>query len=105
MSWKAEDWDQLMETLEQEECLLADGFELALIGVTEGVNPVAVYDVNRMLYVLVHRDDMTEEEAREYLDYNVISAYVGEKTPVFMVLDWARACTIVQDPSIPVSDT
>jgi hypothetical protein len=98
MSWQAEDWDDLMLTLEEEECLLADGFELALIGVTVGSNPVAVYDTNRMLYVLVHRDEMTEEEAREYLDFNVINAYVGEKTPIFVDLDWVRACTLIQDP-------
>lgn len=101
MTWQAEDWDELMVILEEEECLLADGFELALIGVTEGSNPVAVYDINRMLYVLVHRDEMTAEEAREYLDYNVINAYVGEKTPIFIDLDWVRASTLAPDPPQP----
>ena len=100
MSWKAEDWDELMESLEQEECLLADGFELALIGITTGVEPVAVYDINRMLYVLVHRDEMSADDAREYLEFNVLSAYVGNKTPIFIDLDWTRACTLVQDPKI-----
>jgi len=91
-----------MESLEEEECLLADGFELGLVGITTGTNPVAVYDINRMLYVLVHRDGMTDEEAREYLDFNVLSAYVGEKTPIFIDLDWVRACTLVQDPEIMI---
>jgi hypothetical protein len=27
---------------------------------------------------------MTEEEAQEYFDYNIIGAYVGERTPCFL---------------------
>lgn len=89
--------DTLIELLEQEECLTADGFDGALIGISCGVNPVAVYDVNEMLTILVKRDRMTFEDAKEYLDFNVIGAYVGEKTPLYIDLDRVRACAFRQD--------
>ena len=35
--------DVLMSALEDNECLIADGFDDALIGISAGMNPVAVY--------------------------------------------------------------
>lgn len=87
-------YDDLMEALEENECLLADGFESALIGITMGINPVAVYDINRMIECLFRKEDMTPEDAREYIEFNVIGAYVGEKTPIYIDLDFGRACDI-----------
>lgn len=87
-------YDQLMESLEENECLLADGFDSALIGITEGINPVAVYDINRMIECLIRKEEMTPEDAREYIEFNVVGAYVGEKTPIYVDLDFGRACDI-----------
>ena len=101
MTFTSDDWDPLMEALEEEECLLADGFDLALIGITCSPHhgePVAVYDKNKMVSVLVNRDGMTDMEALEYLDFNVFGAYVGEKTPLFIDMDFMRACALMQDP-------
>lgn len=92
---KNDDW--LLQALEENECLLADGFDSALIGITSGINPVAVYDINQMLTILVKRDKMNMEDALEHLDFNVIGGYVGEKTPIYMDLDKIRACAYVQD--------
>jgi len=92
---KNEDW--LLQALEENECLVADGFDSALIGITSGINPVAVYDINQMLTILVKREKMNVEDALEHLDFNVIGAYVGEKTPIYMDLDKIRACAYVQD--------
>ena len=68
---------------EENECLLADGFEDALIGITEGMNSVAVYDYDSCVHILTEQD-MSYDEAVEYMDFNVTGAYVGEKTPVFV---------------------
>ena len=78
------------EVAEQfEGMLLADGFESALIGFgTRFTHPVAVYDYDRCVRVLVERDAMTEEEAVDYLEFNTTGAYVGESTPVFV--RWRR---------------
>jgi hypothetical protein len=68
--------------------LLADGFEDAFIGVAMrfGWNePVALYDYEKCIRTLVARDGMDREGAEEYFSYNVIGAWVGDQTPVFVV--------------------
>jgi hypothetical protein len=66
--------------------LLADGFEDAFIGVVEsfGSEPKACYSLEDCEEILCSRDNMTFEEAVEYLDFNVTQAYVGEHTPAFI---------------------
>tara|TARA_R100000388_G_C7205558_1_gene140807 strand:- start:672 stop:941 length:270 start_codon:yes stop_codon:yes gene_type:complete len=77
------DKEQLMEILAEEECLTADGFEDALVGCTYGANVVAVYDINKMIEILVE-EGIEYDDAVEFLDYNVVGAYVGEKTPQYI---------------------
>jgi hypothetical protein len=66
-----------------EELLIADGFDDAIIGVSEDGNHV-VYDSGKMVGILVERDGMTYEEAREFLEFNTFCAYVGEHTPQYV---------------------
>ena len=74
-----------MEEEFESEALLADGFEEALIGIgIQFNNEVAVYDYEKCVKVLMERDKMELGEAIEYMDYNVLGAYVGENTPVFI---------------------
>jgi formylmethanofuran dehydrogenase subunit E len=77
------DKEHLMEILAEEECLTADGFENALVGCTYGGNVVAVYDINKMIEILVD-EGMEHEDAVEFLDFNVVGSYVGEKTPLYV---------------------
>ena len=78
-----ERWEELMDIYDG--CLMADGFEEALIGFGTRFNsPVTIYDLNKCISVLVERDGMSYEEAQEHMDYNVLGAYVGEETPVFI---------------------
>ena len=77
------DKEHLMEILEEEECLTADGFEDALVGCTYGANVVAVYDINKMVEILME-EGTDYEDAVEFLDYNVVGAYLGEKTPLYI---------------------
>ena len=72
-----------MEILEEEECLTADGFDIALVGCTYGANVVAVYDIDKMIETLID-EGLEWGEAAEFLEYNVVGAYVGEKTPKYM---------------------
>lgn len=65
--------------------LMADGFEDALLGIgTRFSWPVAIYDYEKCVAVLVLRDGMTQDEAEEFIEFNVTGAYVGENTPVFI---------------------
>tara|TARA_R100001509_G_scaffold141372_1_gene96415 strand:- start:138 stop:404 length:267 start_codon:yes stop_codon:yes gene_type:complete len=75
--------DHLMEILEEEESLTADGFDDALIGCTYGANVVAVYDIDKMIEILME-EGLDWDEAAEFLDFNVVGAYVGEKTPKYI---------------------
>jgi hypothetical protein len=69
------------------EALLADGFEDALIGVVQrcGTNPLALYSYSKCVEILMDRDEMDYEGAVEYMGYNVLGAYMGENTPMFMM--------------------
>lgn len=67
--------------------VLADGFEPAFVGLAMRFGwerPVAVYDREACIRVLVERDGMTYEGAVECFDYNTLGAWVGEQTPIFV---------------------
>jgi hypothetical protein len=71
-----------------EEALVADGFEDAIIGVAERCSQPAlvVYDAARCIEILVAQG-MTHDEAVEYFYFNTLGAWVGENTPLFL---WRR---------------
>lgn len=83
-----------MEVLAEEECLLADGYEDALIGCTAGINTVAVYEVGKMIQIRMEEDEMSYDEAVECIEFNTIGAHVGEKTPLFVNLDLDRVAKL-----------
>jgi hypothetical protein len=70
--------------MESNRTLLASGFEDAIIGL-DTASPVfrVIYDKQIMADILQQRDGMNEEDAWEYLQYNVFGAYVGEGTPIY----------------------
>ena len=68
-----------------DQTMFADGFEKAVIGFQwEGDILRVVYDKKIMLDILTENEDMTIEDAIEYLEYNVYCAYVGEGTPIYI---------------------
>ena len=71
-----------------EEALLADGFEEAFLGVSEvfGRPPLATYDRDKCIDILIQRDGMTFEDAQEYFEINVRGAWVGDGTPIYLTL-------------------
>ena len=78
---------------DDDQLLCADGFEGAFIGVGRRCSrpDVAVYDVSAMIQVLIDRDGMSHLEAVEYLEFNVIDAWVGEQTPIYVYPEaWAE---------------
>ena len=74
--------DELSE--EYEGLLFADGFDDAILGVAEriGMEAVVAYSTPKIIEILAR--DMTEDEAVEYFEFNILGAYVGERTPVFV---------------------
>ena len=63
-----------------------DGFDSAIIGTAERCNmdTVIAYDLTKMVKILVARDDMSVEEAHEYIQFNIIGAYIGAYTPIIV---------------------
>ncbi|CAK0762387.1 conserved hypothetical protein [Gammaproteobacteria bacterium] len=82
------------------EAIILDGFNEAIIGLGERINlgPVVAYDVEKILNILaldmeVDESDLQEGEtienvkysmALEYFEYNILGAWMGEFTPVFI---------------------
>jgi hypothetical protein len=75
---------EIQHHMESNQTLLADGFDDAIIGLDTS-NEVfrVIYDREKMIDILMFRDNMTAEDAIEYLEYNVFGAYVGEGTPIY----------------------
>jgi hypothetical protein len=64
--------------------LTEEEFDSAVIGVQERIGQPAViaYDTAKIIEILSR--SMTRDEAWEYFEFNILGAYVGEKTPVFV---------------------
>jgi len=83
-----------------EEALVCDGFDEAIIGMASRINlgPVVAYSVEKIIEILmkdmvVSEEDLEEGEtienrkysdALEYFEYNIKGAWMGEFTPVFI---------------------
>jgi len=60
--------------------LYMDEFKEALMGVVERIGTVSLcYDQDKIIEILMR--DMTEEEAIEHFNFNVVGGWVGEHTP------------------------
>jgi len=73
--------DEIVMVYEGEDILKADGFDDAVIGIETNTMRL-IYSVSKCLAIL-EADGMDYEEAREYFDFNVSGAYVGEQTPIW----------------------
>jgi hypothetical protein len=76
------------DALVEEGIILFDGQEYAFLGVAErfengGHTFFAVYSYQKMIEIC-QADGMSRGEAVEYLEFNVLGAYVGEQTPAIM---------------------
>ena len=81
----------LTETLTDlgaEDALIMDGFDDCILGILErfGIDqPIVVYDREKVIAKLMDNDGMTHEEALEFYYFNQVGAWVGEKTPAFLI--------------------
>lgn len=69
--------------------LSEEEYDEAIIGVVEraGGSAVIAYDTQKILSILER--SMPMEDAQEYFDYNILGAYMGDKTPVYITSgDW-----------------
>lgn len=59
---------------------------IAGVGVSCGHDAVVVYDTQKIIEVLMSQD-MSLEDAHEYMEFNILGAYMGERTPMFLMKD------------------
>ena len=71
----------IIENYQDEEILKADGFHIAVIA-NDTNSMRLIYSIQKCIEVL-KEDGMDEIDAVEYFEYNVLGAYVGEKTPIW----------------------
>jgi len=67
----------------------ADGLDDAILGVTEVTRDgqpydVVVYDTEAIVRILVHRDKMDYDDAIDWMEFNIVCAFVGPHTPLFV---------------------
>ena len=89
------------------ELMRIDGHDNAILGIVRGTgfphnssSPRLVYNVQKIIENLM-RDDMDEEEAEEFFEYNIIGSYVGEQTPLFA--DRYSFLAVDEEPEAPKS--
>ena len=89
------------------ELMRIDGHDKAILGIVRGTgfphnssSPRLVYNVQKIIENLM-RDDMDEEEAEEFFEYNIIGSYVGEQTPLFA--DRYSFLAVDEEPEAPKS--
>ena len=79
---------------QETEVLWAYGFDEAIVGIgTQAGMDLVIYDFGKCIKILMTRDKMTEEQAEEFMQFNVTSAHAGKAMPVFM---WATADDLVE---------
>ena len=75
--------DKILEVYSDEEILIADGFDDAIIGI-DPHSVRLIYSCRKCIEILIE-EGMGEYDAMEHFEYNVINSYVGEKTPIWCV--------------------
>ena len=76
----------ISDTYPDEQFLKAEGFDDCVIGVCHryGQSLLLAYDEEKVIKKLMKRDKMTREDALEFYTFNIIGAWVGKQTPVFI---------------------
>jgi hypothetical protein len=67
-----------------EGAIILDNFDDCIVGISEqfGEGNRIVYSKDMIIKKLC--EEMTEEEAIEYYDYNILGGYFGEQNPIFL---------------------
>lgn len=76
--------EAILEQYEDEDLLIADGFDDAIIGIaTDFTEPRLIYSVTKCLEILMKNDEMDYTDALEHFTFNVSGGWVGDKTPIW----------------------
>ena len=72
----------ILEYYEEEEILMANGFDEAVIGIDDKTMRL-IYSVTKCIEILMVEMEMDIEEAVEFFEFNVKGSELGDKTPIW----------------------
>lgn len=65
-----------------DEFVAIDGMAGACVGFSEDAR--LIYDYDKMVEIIMEKWGLSQEEAVDYVDYNIVSMCSGEKMPIVM---------------------
>ena len=81
---KSELREKLVENF-GDDLMFADTFDGAIIGVATGRDSeLVVYNARQMVEILLQEENLAEEDAWEYLEFNTFCAYIGKNSPIYV---------------------
>ena len=75
---------KILNQYPEEGYVKVDGFDAAIIGIS--TNGVLVYSINKMIEILVSRNNWKYSDAVDYFYYNIEDTHKGDKAPIFINL-------------------
>jgi len=78
--------ESITDKFSDEEIIIADGFDEAVIGIEENTMRV-IYSTTKCLEI-IEAQGMPQDDALDYFYYNVQGSYIGDKTPIFCFDDF-----------------
>ena len=75
--------DRILEIYEDEEFIILDGLNGAIIGICDN-RMVLIYSVSKCIELLTESIG-NEFDAMEYFEFNIKGAFLGDKTPIFCI--------------------
>ena len=66
------------------QAIILDGLDEAIIGMSEGSNPIFMYSVEICIAISMRDNEWDYETAVEFLEFNTFNTYYGDYSPKFI---------------------
>ena len=66
------------------QAIILDGLDEAIIGMSEGSNPIFMYSVEICIAISMRDNEWDYETATEFLEFNTFNTYYGDYSPKFV---------------------
>ena len=77
---------QKLSDIYGEDLIFADGFDDAIIGVATGFDSArVVYCYASMIEVMMKDNNISYEDALDWIEYNTLGSYIGKNTPIYVM--------------------
>jgi hypothetical protein len=75
---------KILEHYPEDGYVKVDGFDAAIVGVSSTGR--LVYSINKIIEILVSRNNWKHKDAADYFFYSIEDTYQGDKAPIFINL-------------------